>query len=72
MENFKILDFRDGAKDILTWAEVVNNKISKSSLEILNPAKYLAKKLGDDTKVKTVIIGRDVSNLAQELIRVWE
>ncbi len=67
-EDFKILDFRDGAKDILTWAEVVNNKISRSSLEILNPAKYLAKKLGDDTKVKTVIIGRDVSNLAQELI----
>ena len=67
-EDFEKVDFRDGASGILTWAEVVNGKISRPSLELLTPAKKLAATLGNDTKVRTLLIGRDVKELAKELI----
>ena len=67
-EGFKEVDFRNGASGILTWAEVVNGKISRPSLELLTPARSLATDLGNDTKVVTLIIGKDIDNLAQELI----
>ncbi|WP_187647082.1 FAD-binding protein [Nitrosophilus labii] len=67
-ESLKVVDFRNGARGILTWAEVANGKIARSSLELLTPAKSLAKELGEDTKVITVLIGKDVKPLAKELI----
>ena len=67
-EDFEHIDFRNGARGVLTWAEVIDGEISQASLEILNPAKELAKDLGEDTKVKTLLIGKDVSKLADELI----
>jgi len=67
-ESLKVVDFRDGAKGILTWAEVVNGKIARSSLELLTPARSLAEELDEDTKVITVLIGKDVKPLAKELI----
>ena len=67
-EDFEKVDFRDGASGIFTWAEVVNGKISRPSLELLTPAKKLAITLGDDTKVRTLLIGSDVKELAKELI----
>jgi len=67
-EGFKDVDFRNGASGILTWAEVVNGQISRPSLELLTPARNLAKDLGNDTKVITLIIGENLGNLPQELI----
>jgi electron transfer flavoprotein alpha subunit len=67
-EGYEEVDFRNGARGILTWAEVVNSKISRPSLELLTPARNLASSLGNDTKVITLLIGKDVNNLAKELI----
>ena len=67
-EGFEEVDFRHGAKGILTWAEVANGKISRPSLELLTPARHLANKLGNDTKVTTLLIGDQVKDLANELI----
>jgi electron transfer flavoprotein alpha subunit len=66
--DFPEKDFRDGARGILTWAEVTNNKISRPSLELLTPARNLAIQLGNDTKVMTMIIGKNVKSFAQTLI----
>ncbi len=66
--DFEKIDFRDGASGILTWAEVVNGKISRPSLELLTPAKDLANTLDNDTKVRTLLIGEDLDELAKELI----
>ncbi len=67
-EGFETVDFRNGAKGILTWAEVVNGKISRPSLELLTPAKDLANSLDEDTKVTTLLIGHNIGDLAKELI----
>ena len=66
--DFPNKDFRDGARGILTWAEVTNGNISRPSLELLTPARNLATQLGNDTKVMTLIIGKNVKSLAQTLI----
>jgi len=66
--DFPEKDFRDGARGILTWAEVTNSKISRPSLELLTPARNLAIQLGNDTKVMTLIIGKNVKSLAKTLI----
>jgi electron transfer flavoprotein alpha subunit len=66
--DFPEKDGRNGAKNILTWAEVTNGKISRPSLELLTPARNLANQLGNDTKIMTVIIGKSVQPLAQTLI----
>jgi len=67
-EGFEDVDFRNGASGILTWAEVVNGKISRPSLELLTPAKSLAADLGNNTKVITLLIGENIGDLASELI----
>ncbi len=67
-ESLRVIDFRNGAKGILTWAEVVKGEISRPSLELLTPAKNLAISLGNDTKVTTLLIGKNVGDLAKELI----
>jgi electron transfer flavoprotein alpha subunit len=66
--DFPDKDFRDGARGIITWAEVTNGKISRPSLELLTPARNLANQLGNDTRVMTLIIGKNVQPLAQTLI----
>ncbi|KIM05333.1 MAG: electron transfer flavoprotein subunit alpha [Sulfurovum sp. AS07-7] len=66
--DFPMVDFRDGASGILTWAEVVNGKISRPSLELLTPARKLANQLEENTKVMTLLIGKGVKDLASELI----
>lgn len=65
--DFPVVDKRGDAKGILTWAEVVNGKISAPSLELLNPSLKLAEQLGNDTKITTVLIGKDVKPLAKTL-----
>ncbi|HIC78509.1 MAG TPA: electron transfer flavoprotein subunit alpha/FixB family protein, partial [Sulfurovum sp.] len=66
--DIKRIDFRKGASGILTWAEVVKGEISRPSLELLTPARDLASSLEEGTTVTTILIGKDVGNLAQELI----
>jgi electron transfer flavoprotein alpha subunit len=66
--DFPDKDFRNGARGIITWAEITNGKISRPSLELLTPARKLANQLGSDTKVLTLIIGKNVQPLAQTLI----
>ncbi|MEA2017842.1 MAG: FAD-binding protein [Campylobacterota bacterium] len=67
-DDLRVIDFRKGAKGIITWAEVVKGQISRPSLELLTPARELANDLGDDTKVTTLIIGKDIGDLAKELV----
>ncbi len=66
--DIKVIDFRKGARGILTWAEVVKGQISRPSLELLTPARDLANSLNEDTKVTTLLIGKNVGKLAKELI----
>ena len=66
--DFPEKDFRDGAKGIITWAEITNGKISRPSLELLTPARKLASQLGPDTKVMTLVIGKNVKSFAQTFI----
>lgn len=61
-------DFRDGSRGILTWAEITNGNVSRPSLELLSPARKLATQLGNETKVMTLLIGKNVQPLAQTLI----
>jgi electron transfer flavoprotein alpha subunit len=66
--DFPEKDFRNGAKGIITWAEVTDGKISRPSIELLTPARNLARQLGNDTRVMTIVIGKNVKPLAQTLI----
>jgi len=67
-DTIKRVDFRKGASGILTWAEVVKGEISRPSLELLTPARDLANSLEEGTTVTTLLIGKDVGDLAKELI----
>jgi electron transfer flavoprotein alpha subunit len=66
--DFPDRDFRNGARGIITWAEITNGKISRPSLELLTPARNLARELGNDTKVLTLVIGKNVRPYARTLI----
>ncbi len=66
--DFPDKDFRNGARGIITWAEITNDKLSRPSLELLSPARKLAAQLGPDTKVMTLVIGKNVRSFAQTLI----
>lgn len=65
--DFPVIDTREENQGILTWAEVVNGKISPSSLELLTPSRNLAEQLSDDTKITTVLIGKNVKTLVKTL-----
>ena len=65
--DFPIYDNRNGAKGILTWAETANGEISRNSIEILTPARRLADQLGNDTKIITLLIGKNIKDQAQTL-----
>ncbi len=65
-DKFPRVDFREGAKGILTWVEVTGQNVSRSSLEILNPARKLADELG--TSITAVLIGDNVNALAPQVI----
>jgi len=64
---FPLYDNRNGAKGIITWAEVTNGSISRPSIELLTPARHLAEQLGNDTKIMTVLIGKNIHSLTQTL-----
>ena len=64
---FPLYDNRNGAKGILTWAEIANGKIARPSIELLTPARHLADQLGEGTKIMTLLIGHNVADQAQTL-----
>ena len=64
--NFPIVDFREGARGILTWIEMHGSEPARSSIEILNPARKLADQL--QTKVISVVTGYGVKAAAQKII----
>jgi len=64
---FPFYDNRNGAKGILTWAEIANGKIARPSIELLTPARHLADQLGEGTKIMTLLIGNNVADQAQTL-----
>ena len=65
--DFPVVDSRNKNKGILTWAEITNGNVARPSLELLTPARKLADQLGNDTKISTVLIGKNVRPLAQTL-----
>ena len=65
--DFPVIDTRGDYRHILTWAEIVNGQIARPSLELFTPARRLADQLGNDTKIKTVLIGKNIAPLAQTL-----
>jgi len=65
--DYPIIDIRNGAKGIITWAEIANGEITRPSIEILTPARKLADQLGNDTKIMTLLIGKNVKHLSQSL-----
>ena len=65
--DFPVVDIRNGAKGILTWAEITNGKIARPSIELLTPARNLANQLDEDTKITTLLIGKNVGHLAPTL-----
>ncbi|NKQ41202.1 MAG: electron transfer flavoprotein subunit alpha [Sulfurovum sp.] len=67
-DGFEEVDFRDGSRGILTWAEIVKGEVSRPSLELLTPARHLASQLDEETKVITLLIGKDIRDLANVLI----
>ena len=64
---FPFYDNRNGAKGIITWAEIASGKIARPSLELLTPARQLADQLGNDTKIMTLLIGKNVKDQAHIL-----
>ena len=67
LPDFPVVDIRNGARGLLTWAEITNGKIARPSLELFTPARNLANELGDDTKITTLLIGKNVEPLAPTL-----
>ena len=63
---FPRVDFRNGASGVLTWVEMLGKTPARSSLEILNPARKLADKLG--TRVISVVTGSGIKDAAREII----
>ena len=60
------IDFRSGARGILTWIEMHGTTPARPSIEILAPARRLADQL--DTRVIAVMIGHGVRDVAPALI----
>ena len=64
--DFPKVDFREGARGVMTWVEVHGTKPVRSSLEILNPARKLADTL--NTRVTSIVTGFEVGDVASEVI----
>lgn len=65
--DFPVVDTRGEYRGIMTWAEITNGRIARPSLELFTPARHLADQLGGGTRITTVLIGKDVAHLADEL-----
>lgn len=63
---FPKVDFRQGARGVVTWVEMHGQTPARSSLEILSQARKLADQLS--TKVISIMIGHNIKPVAQEII----
>jgi len=64
--DFPRVDFRKGARGVMTWVEMYGPTPSRSSLEILSQARKLADQL--QTKVISIMVGNNIKIAAQEII----
>ena len=68
-KNIPYVDLREGARGILTWAQVNGNTLSTAALELIGEAKRVSIKLDDDSrKITTIVIGKQVRQFAETLI----
>jgi electron transfer flavoprotein alpha subunit len=65
-KGFPRVDFRNGARGILTWVEMHGTTPARASLEILAPARRLAEHL--ETRVVAVMIGHGIREVAARII----
>lgn len=65
-DGFTTVDTREENRGVLTWAEVADGKIARSSLELFTPARHLADQLGG-AEIKTVLIGKGDAALGDQL-----
>ncbi|MHA2403243.1 MAG: electron transfer flavoprotein subunit alpha/FixB family protein [Candidatus Kariarchaeaceae archaeon] len=63
------VDLREGARGIVTWAQMDGSELSDAALEVIGEARRLAVKLDEDSQTVTaIIIGKGASKHAQTLI----
>jgi electron transfer flavoprotein alpha subunit len=65
-KTFPRVDFREGARGVLTWIEMHGTTPARPSIEILAPARRLADQL--ETRVVAIMIGHGVRAVAREVI----
>ena len=63
------VDLRNGARGILTWAQMDGDELADAAYELIGEATRIAQHLDEDSRtIYTVIIGRNVSQYADKLI----
>lgn len=63
------VDLRDGARGILTWAQMDGDELAAAAYELIGEATRIAEHLDEDSRtIHTVIIGRKASQYADQLI----
>ncbi|MHA2253879.1 MAG: electron transfer flavoprotein subunit alpha/FixB family protein, partial [Candidatus Kariarchaeaceae archaeon] len=68
-KDIPFVDLREGARGIITWAQMDGEELPDAALEMIGEARRVAEKLDEDSRrVTTVIIGNNVSKFAQQLI----
>ncbi|MHA2275636.1 MAG: electron transfer flavoprotein subunit alpha/FixB family protein, partial [Candidatus Kariarchaeaceae archaeon] len=68
-KDIPFVDLREGARGIITWAQMDGTDLSHAALEIIGEATRVSKKMDEDSRtISTVIIGYGASNHAKTLI----
>ncbi len=68
-KNIPLVDLRNGARGILTWAQTDGPVLADAALELIGEARRIAEKLDPDSRtVSTIIIGKNVKQYAETLI----
>ncbi len=62
-----IVDLRNGAKGIATWAQTIGEDLHPAALEILGEARRISSKIDDQT-VTSIVIGKNAEKHADTLI----
>lgn len=68
-KDIPFVDLREGARGIVTWAQMDGNKLADVALELIGEARRLTEKLDEDSRIVTsVIIGQNSSIYKETLI----
>ncbi len=63
------VDLRDGARGVLTWAQMDGDDLADAAIELIGEATRIAQHLDEDSRIiYTVIIGRKASQYTDKLI----